>query len=204
MSSDKVLCAKQCALLQADKSYLDGMVYVYQTLIRYMPKGGTAKQKLEIPIADITGEVGKQRCSTPRQQCSERSSTLLGEQCQRINHTPSSADQQLEQPRSKHAVRSSGINALPLQAASSPSQTRCSSWRAAKSAQCCGSRASRTATTSSQPTPKLKPSSRQRHKQQHSQHQQQQHRQRPLLQHLAATLHLSYLRKWTLKSAKNS
>jgi hypothetical protein len=71
MASDKVLCAKPCALQQADKSYLDGMVYVYQTLIRYMPKGGTAKQKLEMLIADIKGGFGKQQSSTPCQQFSD-------------------------------------------------------------------------------------------------------------------------------------
>jgi hypothetical protein len=60
--ADKVLCAKPCALQQADKSYLEGMIYVYLKLVRYVPKGGTANQKLEVATTDITGEMGKQRC----------------------------------------------------------------------------------------------------------------------------------------------
>lgn len=61
-AADKVLCSKACALQHADKTNTDGMLYVYQTLARFMPKGGgNAQHKLEILMADIKGKV---TCST--------------------------------------------------------------------------------------------------------------------------------------------
>lgn len=51
-----MLCSKPCALQNPqDKSFTDGTLYVYQTLARFVSKGGAAQHRVEFPIDDIKG-----------------------------------------------------------------------------------------------------------------------------------------------------
>lgn len=54
-AADRVLCSKACHVQNADKSTTEGMLYVFQSLARFVPTGGNAQQRLEIPVADIKG-----------------------------------------------------------------------------------------------------------------------------------------------------
>lgn len=58
MAADRVLCSKPCSLQNPDKkSYTDGTLYVYQSLARFVSRGGAAQQRVEFPIDDIKGRL---------------------------------------------------------------------------------------------------------------------------------------------------
>lgn len=54
MAATTILCSRPCSLQNPDKTYTDGMFYVYQSLARFTPKGGGAK--LDLTIEGIQGE----------------------------------------------------------------------------------------------------------------------------------------------------